>query len=283
MIGLHSTSTDLVRKGSAEQIVGHRNRALELYTRALEMMAEAWKCHQLASPGAYFPEVIGRHGAQRIQDGAEPSTLKGIRKEVDADTWGYLINAVGLKDLMDATELKKLREQITTDPPELSIETIIATFGNLRANQQTIFRRGVVEVFRKLSPDFKNNDAYRLKTRVIFERGFHSYRYSGKNSLGTMVEFAEDQVRDLDRIFHILDGKAPRDSQGDATAAIRSTVYRTDVRVVETDYFTFKIYNKGTLHAFFKRPDLVTLANKLVAAHYGEVLADATPSRGRAA
>ena len=263
-----STTTALVRKHSAEELIGHRDRAIELYRSGLEMIATAFAAHQLAAPGATFPAALSNRGYPL------PSAMPEVTKEIDQDVWYHLIDATELKNIMGAAELSKLRDQIREAPPAVTLDTLRATMAQMYQDQDAIFRRGVVDVFRTLNRNYKNHDAFRLKRKIILPNSFRSREHpTDRGSAGSLSIHRRDQIRDLDRIFHILDGKPPKDHLGDASHLLNDAGW-TGAERFETEYFGFEIYLNGNLHAVFRRPDLVTRANLIVARHYGDTIAD---------
>lgn len=78
-------------------------------------------------------------------------------------------------------------------------------------------------------------------------------------------------MTDLDRTFHILDGKEPKDHLADAAALIAKADRNGD-QTFEAEYFRSKWFKNGNIHIELLRPDLVTAANKLIAEHFGQVL-----------
>jgi hypothetical protein len=80
-------------------------------------------------------------------------------------------------------------------------------------------------------------------------------------------------VLDLDRVFHVLDGKVAPDYQQGLGAAIRETMARRDGTMqCESDYFRARWFKNRALHLWMKRADLVERANRLIAEHFGETL-----------
>lgn len=55
------------------------------------------------------------------------------------------------------------------------------------------------------------------------------------------------EIDDADRIFHILDGKAPPDHRG-GLASLIDLAIRNKERTVETEYFRAQYYKNQNLH-----------------------------------
>lgn len=260
------TGTDIIRKASADEIVAHRDRALEHYRLGLEYIASAMAAHKLACRDNYAATAeLKAVSWYRIEDGRFDDIEK-IRRRLDADVWEYMLGALGMKNVMDAKAIEEFREQNRKNPPQVTRDNLVATFGHLNDNRQEIFERGVVNLFARLKRGYKSNDAFRLDKKIVLNSVLST-------SFGGWSHWTDGdaRVRDLDRIFHILDGKAPKDHSGDAAALIGSV--RELPGTLETDYFDCRLFKNGNLHLTFRRPDLVREANRIVAKHGGATLA----------
>jgi hypothetical protein len=268
-----STSHEIIRKGSAEELIGHRDRALEYYKLGLEWIRRAYEAQHLAAPGSYFPRALSeRYSANCESDQHIDGRMKEVTKQVDCSVWTYLIGATDLQSLMDADTLKAFREQVQKEPPLVTVDNLIATLTDLRDRRGQIFQQSIVNLFRKLDRGYANNDAYRLNKKLVFE---YCWRELGYGFYG----YRADQLADLDRAFHVLDGKTAPSHLNDAKHVVGAACHKREQRA-ESEYFKFELYKNGNLHVVFKRPDLVAKANKIVADFYGETLADARRAAG---
>lgn len=83
-----------------------------------------------------------------------------------------------------------------------------------------------------------------------------------------------DQLADLERMLHLLDGKPIPDNRGDVTTRLMDHVsLQKASHIYEDDYFSIRYFQKGTGHITFKRPDLVDKMNDIVTKHYPGMLA----------
>lgn len=258
--------TNLIRKASADEIVGHRDRALELYARGLELIEEATKAERLAhrssSDSVY---AIERFGRSPMSPDQRARWMKSVRQTIDSKVWRYCASALGLANYMDASELERFHSQISNDPPEITRETLSATFDELWRNRDKTFTRGLVNVFRRLDQRYRTNSTFRVTPKTIIAGVLNGDR-------GTA------QISDLDRIFHILDGKSPKDGSCDAAAIVRQAVGWQPKRAeVSTNYMSFKLYENGNAHVRFLRQDLLDEANRMIAMELGDVLPDDRP------
>jgi hypothetical protein len=64
--------------------------------------------------------------------------------------------------------------------------------------------------------------------------------------------YRKDKLKDLDNIFHLLDGKGAVKYPGDLVTIIEGN----ENQEAETEYFAAKWFKNGNLHITFKRMDL---------------------------
>jgi hypothetical protein len=263
-------STAIIRKGSVDEVVAHRDRALELYTRGLQMVVEAMEVHKLAAQSKHAAaSTLTDNRIWYRLDSAEGvvAAIEQVRRTLDSDVWRYLLNASGLRNLMDATAMEAFNTQTSKKPPPVTKDTVAATFASHGEQRHAIFRRGAVEVFRRLDRRFASNGPFKVEPKLVIDHALSGL--GGWNHYST----AEAKVGDLDRIMHVLDGKDPKDHRGNAAAMVHQASNRR-LGEVETDYFRFRLFKNGNLHIAFKRMDLVERLNKLIAEECGVALAD---------
>lgn len=183
----------------------------------------------------------------------EGESVEASRQIVDASMWDYLLKQSGLWSFMDAKARDEWQKQISDrSTPELSRDNIEATFSTIHANRFDMLERGVIECFKRLSWCYKTNKPFKFGKRLVI-----------RFIQGTE---ATNKLDDLNRFFHIVDGKPEPDH--------RSSFYFTmfDMKPKETEYMTLKRFKNGNGHLTFKRPDLVDKMNNVLAKHYPAAL-----------
>ncbi|EKB2189929.1 DUF4942 domain-containing protein, partial [Escherichia coli] len=97
--------------------------------------------------------------------------------------------------------------------PEISEANILSTFEQLHQNKDEVFERGVINVFKGLSWDYKTNSPCKFGSKIIVNNlvrwdqwGFHLI--SGMQA---------DRLADLERMLHLLSGKPIPDNRGNIT------------------------------------------------------------------
>lgn len=258
--------TDLVRKDSIEELCGHRARAFQLYQQAVDTLKEAGKAHAMAIAGQRTTNDFLRD----MHYGKDEHFADSVRNSVDRDMWRYFIDATPLGSLMDAEERRKFEDSLKQrDVPEITPENVFATLSRLAGDANMIFRRGLVNAFRKFCGDYHSHDGFKIGSRFLI-----THLVTGGGRWHHLNHYREPDVQDLDRCMHVLDGKPAPEHQQGVLAAIRTAIHSNEKpSEVKSDYFKVRLfYGNGNAHFYPLRQDLVTQANRLIAAHCGEAL-----------
>jgi len=244
-----TTLTDLLKaRNDALRLVGDARRTLNKAEELLEVH------------GRYlFPYAAHLQGDDNQ-----------IRRELDRRMWSRAFDLTGFKQLMDAKAVKEFEDSLEKVVPEFTEGTIRSTFLELYQTSGEMFRRGVFNVFRHLSPDYRTNqkEPFRMGRKII------TYMVTPAHRGGLEIRHGQpsDRLNDIDRVFKTLDGKpfTPRSLEAEMNVALKQRA------VFENDYYRAKGFRNGNMHLEFKRLDLLDKVNELIAEHYGEnILPDA--------
>lgn len=259
------TTTALVKRGTVEELVGHRNATIDAFKQSLDAF-EATKAAWVRATGNDYFVSDFQHKERKLE--------KFIRR-LDERCWKHLLHMTSLASLMDVRARKKFDDQCETAPPEVTVDNVIATMTSLIGDADNIFRRSVVAVFESLPREYRSNDGFKYGRRIVMshmlstDRG--SWNFCGSRSVDGQA------IHDMDRVFSVLDDKEPPGflQPGSALKAIDEAC-RTATRQFEvtSQYFRIKGFKNGNLHVMPLREDLLVAANKMLAAHYGWVLPD---------
>jgi len=266
---------DLISRATIADVERRRQRALDLHAAAFDALAGAFE----ASAAAVSQKAgNGPHAAaERLQDrndrpphGADPRDwyLETVRKTTDRAVWTFLIDFMELERIMDRTARDQFRAQLAVDPPEATAETCYATFSKLIGDRGLIFQRGVALAFSGLDRRFRSHDGFKIGSRVVLSGAISDW--------GGWSRSQDEVLRDVERAFYALDGGKP---QPNRTAGIIGT-WETERRAAgrtlsrqafeaEDEYFLIRSFKNGNVHLWFKRKDLVTKVNLLLADYYG--------------
>lgn len=227
---------------------------------ALRLIADARRSTEMAK------DLLDRHGRYLMPRGAQlPEGDERVRWELDCSMWRRAFDLTGFKQLMDAEAVAEFEKGLSPHPPEFTEANIRATFIDLQSKSGEMFRRGVVNVFRYLSDDYRTNAAepFRIGRKVVM-----SWMVGPSFKRGLRVRYGQpsDKLNDIDRVFKTLDGKQfqPRSLESAMNAAFEQK------EVFEDDYYRAKAFKNSNLHVEFKRLDLLDKVNEQIAEHYAD-------------
>ena len=277
---------ELTIKASIPELIAKRGMTLDKIEQAITGLKDALA---LANDAC----IDGKQNAssslvdairEQVRFGRVEYDAEKIRIAMDRAMWRSFVVNTPLWSLMDTKARKQFDEDMAGIPPEATEENLRATMSLYFADAGKIFQRSLIETFRSLPNKYASNNAFKLDKKIILGH------IQDKN--GYFSHYADDRIRDLDRVFWVLDGKeCPADYNAGLPGMLRDAVAHARVNFTagagtcETEYFSVRFFKNGNAHATFKRPDLVLKANRMIAEYYGETLpgdtgrAEPEPSR----
>ncbi|HAO0516629.1 TPA: DUF4942 domain-containing protein, partial [Escherichia coli] len=99
----------------------------------------------------------------------KPETaMKAITRNLDRELWRDLMQRSGMLSLMDAQARDTWYRSLEYDNfPEICEANILNTFEQLHQNKDEVFERGVINVFRGLSWNYKTNCPCKFGSKII--------------------------------------------------------------------------------------------------------------------
>lgn len=264
----------LVKSISIENLLQQRDAILERVQGAIATLKEAQSISEVSGISdekryRNFAYMLQGNDHYRRTDLLDEGALATIRGRMDACAWNHLMHESGLRTLMDAKARKEWDDKINeVKVPELTAENVRATFSNLYGSRQEIFERGVINVFKGLSWDYKTNRPFAFGKRLVLT--WLRNKVTGGTRYGWPNHGACDRIDDLVRVLHVLDGK-PEPDHRQGTYHQLYEEERTQ-QVIETPYLQIKSFKNGNGHLTFKRLDLVEKMNQILAKHYPAAL-----------
>jgi hypothetical protein len=274
--------TDLIQRTTLEELIGWRGRAIAL--------AEAARVQQLATMQAIKDAVeaaaraAGGHAPfHKMSDyvehhhGEPEKFAANVRRDLDRAMWQHLLRISGIEGLMDETGLRDFQQQLASEPPEIDVGTVQATFQQFKADAYTIFRRGLVNAFRNLDRTYRSHDGFKIGNRMV-----RSYALSDYGSLYDSIP----ALRDVDRIMHLLDGSKIVEGWSSPLTIILDRAVRGSHSFgiqpgsVTTEYWHVKWFKNRNMHLHPLRKDLVRRANLMIAEHCGEAVGEGPDAAG---
>lgn len=192
-----------------------------------------------------------------------------LLKIVDASAWLMLMKESGLLTFMDAAARSQWNSNChDLRAPELTKENIAATFAELHASRGSFLRRGVVNVFKRLSWNHKTNLPHKFGAKLIKQRMVSlwgpNYCYMSFTSQGI------NALDDLERVFCKLRNQ-PEPDHRDGWSHRLQKVEKT-TRVAESDTMSVRYFKNGNAHVTFKDAELVDELNRLLSLEYPNAL-----------
>lgn len=269
--GVLTDHTDVICSTSIERIVTGRNAALGL-TEIL--------IHQLNDISALTDSIGGgkanEWGVRQYRYDCwlmeKPETaMKAISRNIDRGIWKDLMKKSGMLSLMDAQARDEWYKNLEgEDIPAVSEANILSTFEQLHQSKGEVFERGVINVFKGLSWNYKTNSPCKFGTKIIVTGLVKCDRWG----FGLNWGWQRDRLADIERMLVLLDGKPVPDNRADVTRWLGDHIHENrHSNHYEDEMFVIKYFQKGTAHIVFKRPELVDKLNDIIARHYPGALA----------
>ncbi|EBR1860378.1 DUF4942 domain-containing protein [Salmonella enterica] len=264
--------TDVICSTSIERIVTGRNAALTQIESLI---------HQLAEISTLTRSIGGKTAPdwamkQDFRCGCwlleKPETaMKAITRNLDRGIWRDLMERSGMLSIMDAQARDQwYNSREKDDIPAVSEANILSTFEQLHQSKGEVFERGVINVFKGLSWDYKSNSPCKFGRKIIVA-GLVKYDRWG---FGLNWGWQRDRLAALERMLMLLDGKPVPDNRADVTRRLDDHIHENrGSNSYEDGMFKIKYFQKGTAHITFKRPELVDRLNDIIARHYPGMLA----------
>ncbi|WP_233956235.1 DUF4942 domain-containing protein [Pectobacterium versatile] len=264
--------TELICSTNIERIVTGRDAALQQIEQLLNQLQSISTLTATIGGGTAEDWVLKQgHRYDCWLTEAPNKAMPAITRTLDRNIWRDLMLKSGMLSLMDAEARTQWHKNLDEgDLPVISEANILSTFAQLHQSKQEVFERGVINVFKGLSWDYKTNHPCYFGKKIIISNLVTYNRWG----FGLNWGWRRDQLADLERMLYLLDGKPIPDNRGDVTIRlmdhIRDNPHKQEY---EDEYFGVRYFQKGTGHLTFKRPDLIDQMNDIIAKHYPGMLA----------
>ncbi|HCS4234445.1 TPA: DUF4942 domain-containing protein [Enterobacter roggenkampii] len=264
--------TDIICSTSIERIITGRNAALAQIEALIQQLDDISILTRSIGGKTALDWAIKqdfRCGCWLIEK--RETAMKAITRNLDRGIWRDLMKKSGMLSIMDAQARDQWYNSLEKeDIPVVSEANILSTFEQLHLNKIDVFERGVINVFKGLSWDYKTNSPCSFGKKIIVNNLVAHSRWGFSLNWG----WRRDQLADLERMLFLLDGKPIPDNRGDVTTRLMEHIRDNPSKdIYEDDFFSIRYFQKGTVHITFKRIDLTEKMNDIVAKHYPGMLA----------
>ncbi|BEM89789.1 TPA: DUF4942 domain-containing protein [Serratia marcescens] len=263
--------TELICSTSIERIVSGRNTALAQIAALIRQLDEISALTNRIGGGTAKDWAMRQgHGYDSWLTEKVDTAISAITRNIDRSIWRDLMLKSGMISLMDAQSRDEWYKTLDEGKlPEISEENILATFEQLHHSKGEVFERGVINVFKGLSWDYKTNNPCSFGKKIIINNLVTYNRWGFSLNWG----WRRDQLIDLERMLFLLDGKPIPDNRGDICTRLMAHIRDNPAKdVYEDEFFSIRYFQKGTAHLTFKRLDLVGKMNDIIAKHYPGML-----------
>lgn len=257
--------TDVICSTSIERIVTGRNAALAEIETLIQQLDDISALTSSVGGGKSNEWGVRQYRYDCWLMDKPETAIKAITRNIDRSIWKDLMNKSGMLALMDAQARDEWYNSVEKDDiPAVSEENILSTFKQLHQSKAEVFERGIINVFKGLSWDYKSNSPCMFGKKIIvdglvqYDRwGFH-FRHGRRR----------EQLSDLDRMLNLLDGKPVPENRNDLAVRLDAHISKQHPSVFEDEYVEIRYFQKGSGHIIFKRSDLVERMNDIIAKHY---------------
>lgn len=263
--------SELICSTSIERIVTGRDTALK------EIEALILQLDEISRLTSMIGGNTADHWAMRLGGSFDcwlmqpvGKAMPVITRNIDRSIWRDLMLKSGMLTLMDAEARSQWAKNLEeSDLPAISETNILSTFVQLHHNKQDVFERGIINVFKGLSWDYKTNNPCYFGKKIIVNNLVKHDRWGYSLNWG----WRRDQLADLERMLRLLDGQTIPDSRHDVSIRFMDFIRDNPrAQIFEDDLFIIRYFQKGSGHITFKRLDLIEMMNDIVAKHYPKAL-----------
>ncbi|HHZ6991930.1 TPA: DUF4942 domain-containing protein [Klebsiella michiganensis] len=263
---------ELILSTSIERVVAGRDSALKQIEQLIEQLDAISRLTSEIGGGTAQDWAMkpGHRYDSWLTEKAD-KVMPAVTRNIDSSIWRDLMLKSGMMALMDAQARDQWHKNLEEgDLPAISEANILSTFELLHLNKMEVFERGIINVFKGLSWNYKTNSPCSFGKKIIINN------LVSHNCWGFSLNWGwrRDQLADLERMLFLLSGKSIPDNRSDITTRLMAHIRdNPDKDVYEDEFFRIRYFQKGTAHLTFKRLDLVERMNDIIAKHYPGMLA----------
>lgn len=246
-IALPQTAAELVEEYQAKQ--ARISDAIASIKRAKTDFTSA-----VTVGGTYVDQVIS----------SDYFNEKQLQSKLLKSGWQCIYNRLGIADIATAKDIK-LFEQAMADPPELTLDTVKATFGSYFTDPREHMLRGLAEAFVELDPAYKSHSKVTigvkgLPKKVIIHVGEYNFGYGW------------DRMMNVIRALKVYQ-EAPQ-YEGAVRTAMETAWNAGEDFIDQRSDISLRRFQNGNVHVIFG-PIAVNDIKNALAEYYGTVLPDA--------
>lgn len=195
-----------------------------------------------------------------------------ISKKMTTAAWEHLTSKIQMKALMNNSQFLQFQSDMRSSPPPLTPDAVRSTLEELVNHRHDIAMDGLIETFEALKLSYRSHSKWGFNKRTIIEDVL-SVDFMGQMSVSDYTAGAR-HLRDLDRGLHYaLTGAPFIELDRDIVGRLAKHIAESDEpMVMECEYFTLRMFKKGSVHVVFDHLQVLDCVNAICAKHYGAAL-----------
>jgi len=230
-----------------EMVVGHVRTAAS----SLSAASRFWRADM-------SPFKIALGGKEHVfRNYALMDDLDLVLRRIDACFWERLISQSGLRSSLSASARELWKTKIdTADVMAFTLENVRETFETYLAHREELLDEAILELFQGLSWDYASNLPQMFGKKVVLT---YFLGYGGGYPALEVV----NKIDDLNRAFHVLDGKPYPDHRNGAHQCLMKHFTSGQSGRCEFPYFTLQWFKTSrAAHVLPHSPELVAKLNR---------------------
>lgn len=206
-------------------------------------------------------EGSGLHADRHYVDFGDPDeTATMLRRRA----WENIVERLQMRRAMSVKAWDEFEKKMKHgECPPITVEIVEGLVRQYKQDLPVMLEASVVEIYnwlRRSDDEYKTNSPYEIGKRVVINNiGCRNF-----NRWGVNYQYRQELVA-LENVFDLVAGISPREQTASCSnlqIAI-SKISLSDKCAGKTNYFSFKVFKKGTLHLGFLNPEHVARLNAI--------------------
>lgn len=238
------------------KMLADRDAALQMFILAAQMIDDAQKLMEEQTGKPLSRDVVRAYQC-------DDRYREQVRRAVDRRMWATLLDKSGIPSLMGAETRRLVEKPGNKEPIEFCPSNVGSTLHALNYQRDLTQRQGIVDIFLG-DHQHERGEPFVLGRKLTLQSVLLFFGESGSMA----------KLEDMERAFHILDGKPVPDYDNKVSTRLKALAgrYFVENRVeLNTEYFRIKTFLNGNAHVWFLRADLVKQVTVMVNQYLGSL------------
>lgn len=210
--------------------------------------------------------VGGAYGGSTFARGVPSVYEADLRRNLLVSAWKAIYGRLNIDRIASAKDKAKW-ERTIADPPPLTIENAVATFGDYLLRARWHLLRGLAETFADLDPAYKSHAKVKIGVKGLPKRAIIT-------NVGSYGSYGRDKLKDILNALAAYRGQSLIEHAELAELDKLHGIWGHQAGEVVIRGQTVRKFQNGNAHLLFDASALLDI-NRALAEFYGEVLPDA--------